>query len=245
MNKRVFGLGVMGAMLLLPATALAQSSNFYAGAGYGVVTVPKVDGIKFSDANNGFIQLGYRLTENFSIEGQYSRSAKEAKASLVAEGIDVSEIWWQELVDLDPAWGNGSAQATFPYAFIDLAVNANVDIETTAIYGAYRSSGDLYVKVKAGYLRESSTMTLTPLSFDFYAAVYEPNMPVEFSSQKGDGYFETYVGEASAKLSESESGFSGGLGVGYKFSEHFFSELEYTMMNDDLDYYSLSINYMF
>lgn len=248
MKKCFVVLGVVGAMVSAGVNAQEHASKFYVGAGYGVVSVPEVEGVKFSDANNGFIQLGYKFSENFSVEGQYSKSTKDASANTVIEDMDVSEIFWADLEAFDPAWGNGTAQQIFPYAVIDLATKVEANIETSAIYGVYRSSGDLYFKVKAGYLREESTVTLSPSSFDFYAPVGEnvtPNEPLTFTAKKGEEFYDLYVQENSVKATESESGFSGGLGVGYKFNSRIFSELEYVMLNDDLDMYSLSINYAF
>jgi hypothetical protein len=248
MNKVLMPLGVVCALMSDAVLAQEESSNFYIGAGYGLVAIPDGDEISFSDANNGFIQLGYKLTENFSIEGQYSKSTKDADAKLVVENIDVSEAWWAELEQYDPGWSGGVAQSIFPYATIDVTTNIKASIETAAIYGVYRSSGDLYFKLKAGYLREDSTLTISPSAFEFYSPVAEnvtPNEPVMFSSKKGDDNFDAYVGDFSGDVSESESDFSAGVGVGYKFNDRFFSELEYTALNDDLDMYSLSINFAF
>lgn len=248
MKKVLISLGVVGALMSGAVLAQERSSNLYVGAGYGVVAIPDEDEIKFSDANNGFIQLGYKLTENFAIEGQYSKSTKDADAKLIVEDIDVSEAWWAELEQFDPSWSGGIAQSIFPYATIDVTTSIKASIETAAIYGVYRSSGDLYFKVKVGYLREDSTLTISPSAFEFYSPVAEnvtPNEPVVFSSKKGDDNFDTYVGDFSGDVSASESGLSAGLGVGYQFSARFFSELEYTALNDDLDMYSLSINFAF
>ncbi len=248
MKKCVAYIGVVVAMVSAGVNAQEQASKFYIGAGYGVVSVPKVEGVKFSDANNGFIQLGYEFSENFSVEGQYSKSVKDSSANTVIEDIDVSEIWWAEMEAYNPSWEDGVAQSMYPYAVIDLHAKVDANIETTAIYGVYRTSGDLYFKVKAGYLREESTLTIYSTSFDFFAPIGEnwtPNDPVVFSINKSDEYYDVFVQEDSVKASESESGFSGGLGVGYKFNSRIFSELEYVMLNDDLDLYSLSINYAF
>ncbi len=135
-------------------------------------------------------------------------------------------------------------QEMYPYTEADIEFGANANIETTAIYGVYRSSGELYIKVKAGYLREKSTLTLHVNSYDLTIhSVFEE--PFKFSAKRGDEYFANLGFGESEKVSASESDFSGGLGMGYKFTKNLFSELEYTMLNDDLDFYSLSINYQF
>lgn len=250
MKKGAF-LGVMAAMLAGNAMAQGGETNVYAGIGYGVVTAPDIDDltgdhrISFDDANNGFIQLGYKFTENFAIEGQYSKSTKDASAEAFVESIDITEVWWDEVLRANPGLTQQDVRSTFPYATMDMNFALDVNIETTALYGVFRSSGDLYFKAKAGYLREKSTVTVYPQSFDLFVDVVYPNDPIEFSSTRGDEEFDNFAGDSDRKLSESASGFSAGLGVGYKVSRRFFSELEYTMLNDDLDFYSLSINYAF
>lgn len=244
MKKNILFLGVIGAMISCGAVAQQDSSRFYAGAGYGVVSIAEEEGISFSDANNGFIQLGYKITENFAIEGQYSKSTKDASADFPTTDLDVSEIWWETMVELNPGMTMSEAQSYFPYAQAEIDMNIDASIETTAIYGVYRSSGNVYVKAKAGYLKEEATFTSKINSLDFY--VVDSNyQETEFSLAKGDEGFEDFSREAQISVSESESGFSAGLGAGYKFNDRFFSELEYTMVSEDLDMYSLSINYAF
>jgi opacity protein-like surface antigen len=219
MKKALFVASLISTAISVNAIAQQDSSRFYAGVGFGKVTVPDAEGINFSDANNGFIQLGYKINENFAIEGQYSKSTKDASASYFVEGMDVSEEWWDSIVSLNPGVTLTDAQSWYPYVEADIGLGFDATIETTAIYGVYRSVGDLYLKAKAGYLREKSTLTIRANSYS--------------------------LTDVSEKATESESGFSGGLGVGYKFTKNLFSELEYTMLNDDLDFYSLSINYQF
>jgi opacity protein-like surface antigen len=244
MKKALFVASLISTAISVNAIAQQDSSRFYAGVGFGKVTVPDAEGINFSDANNGFIQLGYKINENFAIEGQYSKSTKDASASYFVEGMDVSEEWWDSIVSLNPGVTLTDAQSWYPYVEADIGLGFDATIETTAIYGVYRSVGDLYLKAKAGYLREKSTLTIRANSYSLTA--YVPNGdPFRFSSKRGDKDFDALDFDVSEKATESESGFSGGLGVGYKFTKNLFSELEYTMLNDDLDFYSLSINYQF
>lgn len=244
MKKMLLVSSLMAAVVSLHAAAQQNPSPFYVGIGFGKVSVPTVEEIKFSDPNNGFIQFGYKINENFAIEGQYSKSIKDASASFEAEGIDVSDVWWSSIVSLNPGVTLADAQNMYPYVEVDVSLGADVNVETTAIYGVYRSSGDLYVKAKAGYLREKSTLTMRANSYDLTAYVSDGD-PFRFSAKRGDNNFDALDLGLSEKISESESGFSGGVGVGYKFTASLFSELEYTMLNDDLDFYSLSINYAF
>ena len=84
----------------------------------------------------------------------------------------------------------------FPYAF-------PVNIDTQAIYAAFRTAGPVYLIAKAGVLRE-----------------------------------EVDIGG----FSESDSGLSGGIGVGFSLGVAQL-ELEYTMVEEDVAYASLGVRF--
>lgn len=245
MKKVLVSLGVVGALMSGAVLAQEGKSNLYVGAGYGVVAIPDEDGIKFSDANNGFIQLGYKLTENFAIEGQYSKSMKDASTNVSLEELDISQLWWDTMLEMNPGMTRSQAQSLYSYAQMDINMNIEASIETSAIYGVYRSTGNLYFKAKAGYLKEETTITGKATAIDLFAMGGIGVDNIDVSLAEGDDGFEEFGGGVAESATESESGFSAGLGVGYKFSDRFFSELEYTALNDDLDMYSLSINFAF
>lgn len=244
MKKGILFLGMVGAMVSGGAIAQQDSSRFYAGAGFGIVAVSDVEGISFSDANNGSIQFGYKISENFAIEAQYSKSTKDASASYTEENLDITELWWTSVKAMNPGMSMSEIQQVFPYSVADVAMSFEASIETTAIYGVYRSGGDLYFKAKAGYLSEKVKLTGMADSIDMYVEVANSD-PIEFSADRGDDEFNELGFDAKQSVSEKDSGFSAGLGVGYKFTSHFFSELEYTMVDEDLDFYSVSVNYAF
>lgn len=80
-------------------------------------------------------------------------------------------------------------------------------ISTAALYGTYRSHGDLYFKGRLGYLNEK----------------------VDF-----DGFG-----------SASDSGASAGLGFGFKVSENATMEAEYTLVEEDVNFWSGSVVFRF
>jgi outer membrane immunogenic protein len=245
MKKGLLYLGVVGLLGAQAVVAQERPSNFYIGAGYGAVAVDEQDGFTFSDAKNGIIQLGYKISENFAIEGQYSKSSKDASTELTIDDIDVTEAWWDGIAAMNPGSSLSSIQSVFPYTAVDLRANVDANIETTAIYGVYRSGGDLYFKAKLGYLNEKTTLTGSANALDFHVYISGVAEPDEFTLQQGDDGFEDFTDESTITESESDSGVSAGLGLGYKFTDRFFSELEYTMLSDDLNMYSLSINFAF
>lgn len=86
-------------------------------------------------------------------------------------------------------------------------VGGNWKIETLAGYGAYRTAGPVYLKAKAGYLREDISVS----------------------------------GISGNTVSGKDSGFSFGAGVGYHFNSKTGIELEYTVIEEDVNF--LSIGY--
>ena len=242
MKKAILFLGVVGS--IIGCSAQAKDHGVYVGAGYGIVDVPKVDGVSFSDADNGALQLGYRISGNFSIEAQYSKSVKNSSAKSTLEDVDISEVWWESVQALNPGTTLAQAQSWFPYAVADMAMDFEASIETTAIYAVYRSAGNLYFKLKGGYLSEKSTLTASVDSFDLFVAVSNAD-PIEINAGRGDESFSQLGGDQKERISERESDFSAGIGAGYKFTDNLFSEVEFTRLNDDLDFISINLNFAF
>lgn len=230
--------------LSIPAQAQEEQSPFYVGAGFGSVKIKDDDDLNFSNADNASLQFGYKINQNFAIEAQYSTSTKDANATQTIQDVDFSNIWWTETIKLNPGMTLSDAQSIFPYAIADLTVNVDAKIETTALYGVYRSSGDFYIKVKAGYLHEKAKLVGSAQEADVYVAV-QNDQPIQVHDTKGTQTFSNFGFDKKITASETDSGFSGGLGAGYKFAEHLFAELEYTRIDSDLNYLSASINYAF
>lgn len=242
MKRGFLFLGIASAFASTGVVAEEDNSKFYAGAGFGIVKIPTEEGIKFSDANNGSIQFGYKVTENIAIEAQYSKSTKDASAHYAEEGTDVSDIWWDSVKSMNPDISYSQIQSWYPFALADVAMNFEANIETTGIYVAYRSTGDLYFKLKAGYVSQKAELSVVVDSMDLYVAVANDN-PIEVTIDGKDVSEFGFAGKQS--VSERESDFSAGIGAGYKFTKNIFSELEFTRLGDDLDFYSVSINYAF
>lgn len=239
---------VVGLGILLSGNAVADDESdrgIYVGLGYGIVTVPKADGINFSDADNGNLQLGYAFSENFSIEAQYSTSVSDATAEGTIQDIDVSEIVWGDLMEFNPGMTLSEAMQIWPAAYADIDVDIKASIDTAALYGVYRSSGNLYIKAKAGVVSVDTSLTATPNSIELTVVQQDFSESV-FVIQEEDEFFDQFSGGgAEVEVSEKETDFTAGVGIGYKIGSKFFAELEYTMLNDDFDCYSLGVNYRF
>lgn len=88
----------------------------------------------------------------------------------------------------------------------DISGGGEWDADTLAIYAAYRTAGDLYVKGKAGYLNQDI---------------------------KGTG------AGAARITSGDDSGFSYGIGAGWRMDRKSSFEIEYTATSDELTFISL------
>lgn len=78
------------------------------------------------------------------------------------------------------------------------------DIETLALYGAYRTAGPWFLKLKAGYLDE-----------------------------------DIGVSAGGSSIAGSDSGFSFGAGGGVRLGNKASFELEYTVIEEDVDFFSI------
>ena len=113
-------------------------------------------------------------------------------------------------------YGNGPAiegEYTTSASDGDISINGQSgswDVDTLAIYGAYRFGGDFYGKVKLGYLHEDG-------------------------SASGPG----------GTFSGTDSGASIGIGAGWTLSPQSAIEMEYTVIESDVNFLSLGFNYTF
>jgi hypothetical protein len=243
MIRNVLG-AVIGCMLVLASVAHAQEQRgFYIGTGYGVMKLPEVDGMDFSDAHNAYLQVGYQITNNFAIEAQYSNSTKEGSADFLIEDIDTSWEVWQSLMELNAGMTLSEAMSIFPESYADIGIRMDADVETLALYGVYRSSGKFYLKAKAGGVSAKASIKAAVSSFDFRWLEGNGNV-IEGSVEPGMEGFDMMAEDFVVTESERDTEFSAGLGVGYRIDGNFMSELEYTVI-DDVDYISLGINYAF
>lgn len=78
------------------------------------------------------------------------------------------------------------------------------DIDTLAVYGAYRTAGPWFLKLKAGYLDEDIN-----------------------------------VSAGGSSISGSDSGLSFGAGGGVRLGNKAAFELEYTVIEDDVNFFSI------
>jgi hypothetical protein len=88
--------------------------------------------------------------------------------------------------------------------------SGNWDIDTQAIYGVLRIGGDLYGKLRLGYLWEDASADIAGVSAD-----------------------------------GSDNGTSVGLGGGWRANQQLAIEVEYTLVEEDIDFYSIGMNLAF
>lgn len=92
--------------------------------------------------------------------------------------------------------------------------SGDTDFDTLALYGVWRSGGDLFFKSKLGFLKEE----------------------VKITAKSGAN---TVSAEAD------DSGLSFGLGVGYRITDQIIVEAEYTLIEADIDAFTLGLAYKF
>ena len=108
-------------------------------------------------------------------------------------------------------FGGGSAiELERNSADIDVA-SFQIDMDNTALYYAFRSEGDAYLKVKAGILKE------------------------ELSASSCGG----------CDVEDDDTGFSAGIGGGLNLGSMAQIEVEYTIIEADIDYLSAGLNIRF
>lgn len=249
MRKLLIIMSVCGSIFATSAElALADTeiSSIYLGLGYGKVSVGDGE-IQYEDTDaalSGSLTLGYHLNSSFAVEAQYLSTVKDAKGTYWLEDMDFALPFWSELASNTPGVTLSDAQNMYP------AVNADINVEITgifdafALYGAYRSQGDLYIKAKLGIVNARTEVTAAPTSIalrlqDYTGALTPVNL------QKGDEGFAGITQNATIIKKETTTDLSGGLGVGYKLSERLALELEYTRLTDNIDIGSLSFQYRF
>lgn len=243
MIRNILRIATVFTLVLAGVVNAQEQRGFYIGTGYGVMKAPDLDGESFSDARNAYIQVGYQFSESFAIEAQYSDSTKASTADFTVDGIDTRWELWESMLQLNEGMTLDEAMAIFPEAYADVGFLADIEIETLALYGVYRSSGKFYIKAKAGGVSAKANGTFAPVSYDYQW--FDGNGSViEGSLDSGTDGFDDLTQDFTVKESSKDTEFSAGLGVGYRIGSSFFSELEYTVI-DDVDYISLGINYSF
>lgn len=208
-------------------------SGFYFGIGYGSVTVPDVGEFEFSDADNGILQLGYGITKNFVVEVQYSSSVNDASAGSYINGDMTADI----KAELREQGYSNAVVNDLRSVTVDARNTINFSVDTLALFGAYQTSGDLYAKLKVGIVTTEitpSASTSGTMTISTFSAGTQTENINNSDFQRGFN---------SVAESEQETELAAGIGVGYNFTQRLNLELEYTSLNDDVDLYSLGINF--
>lgn len=115
----------------------------------------------------------------------------------------------------DPATGSIAIEGEVTTSFSDgdvsfLGMRGEWDLDTIALYGVFRSPGQIYFKGKIGILYEDASVTIS-----------------------GTG------------ASGDDTGLSAGIGAGWMVWDRGSLELEYTIIEEDVDFLSLSYNFYF
>ena len=191
------------ALVLASGVCAAQTEQskkgFFLGGGINTIDTDS----DIPEPDNYFVQAGYGFSESWSVELQYSDSYKAGNFASELEML-VEDLVGDIDVDIDVS-------------------KADLTVQTTSVFLAYRSTGAFYWKAKAGYMDLKSEL-------DALATITAgvQNTTESFSE------------------SNSESGWAAGAGFGYSFGSSAI-ELEYLTTDDNvgIDSIALSYNYWF
>lgn len=100
--------------------------------------------------------------------------------------------------------------------FVKDGDEAKVDHDTMALYGAYRSEGSFFYKLKLGILKRDLKL--------------DDNSVFRF---------------VDGSTSDSDTGLSAGIGGGVRLANNLTIEAEYTLIAEDTNLFSLGVNYNF
>ncbi len=224
-----------------------ERSGFYVGVGGGSLSVraDNEDQADLPTTSNVHLQGGYSFSDNFSIEAQYVSSVKKADYVSVNQSFDLTSLVKQSLSSLYTS----SQLADITSVKVNGSAVSQVSFQTASIFAAYRTSGNLYAKVKAGVSStqmklESVGKTSWDTGFSTTASAVIKSSVQGFQKDFDQGFQQSFNASAP-NTTERDTNFGVGIGGGYKFSEKISAELEYTKFTEDVAYSSLSVNYSF
>lgn len=267
MSKVVLPTLVLLAIACAQAEADTQSSNrFYAGIGASILNLktdfsaPEEgdldDSFDFNYAykkrlnlKNGIFQLGYKFSENFSVEGQYSSSMQSKTAMELSTDFDAT-------TNIQNNLANNTTLSNAQIAdvkSVKVNIKSTVDLKavTTAVYAVYRTSGDFYAKFKGGPASINVTKTTaakatwnkdlattaSPIIKDYLNAA-----ETDFNKYLQESFNSSFDG---GEESERKTKLAVGIGAGYKINQNITIEVEQKKIGSDVSTISFTANYYF
>jgi len=250
MSKMVLPTVLAMSLISLAVQANTENTNgFYVGGGASAVKLRADDDTSSSvNFKNGIVQAGYAFSEHFSIEGQYSSPLQSEAAATLDEQVDLTPYVKQDLAALGTL--TNAQIADVRSVKVNVHATADLSIDTAAIFAVYRTSGDIYVKVKGGPVSintkgkptakltwDKDVATTASATITSYLQAVEPS----FNQSFYDNFDESSGGEQSLRKTK----FAVGVGGGYKINQHVSVELEFVKMGEDVQNTSLTANYYF
>jgi opacity protein-like surface antigen len=250
MSKLVLPTLLALAMASMTAQADTENSNgFYVGGGLSALKL-KSDDDEIKDLNfkNGIIQIGYQFSENLFIEGQYTSSLQSKSAIELNQEFDFTPFAIDDLQNLGTL--SNTQIADLNSVKVNINASAKVSVDTAAIYAVYKTSGDLYAKIKGGPVSirtqakpQAKTTWNANLAANASPIIKEYLKAAE--SDFNESFYKSFNESAGGKQSERDSKFAIGVGAGYKIRRNISIELEYVQMGEDVATTSLTANYYF
>jgi hypothetical protein len=235
-----------GKILLLSVACVVgvcRAEGFYVGIGYGGLESQSEYYVVDNQQDNMSLQVGYAVSPTIAFEALYSKSLSGSVPGFYSSG-NYPDVFWGRLISESPGMTMEEAQTEFPDPQGWTKFSKDLTYVTTAFFGVFKTSGNPYIKTRAGF----STVELTT---KYRSDSFEGQMVADDGSvfsgvlDRGDEDFDVYADNRSHTYSERDTDISVGFGAGYKMSPKLFAELEFTRFNKNSDYYSVSINYDF
>lgn len=235
---------------LINLNAVAEDENysgesFFMGVGAGYSTFGGTLDAYSADVSP-YLQLGLTLTPSISVELYYSRSTTPGEI----DRYD-NQVLTESIKDLYLAYSyNPQDVESINSVTAHLHNNHQLTIESSALYFSYRTTGDFYAKLKAGYVYnafEKQHVAEGKLAFDLSDSASD-----SFKTDVNDT--QEAFSRSYKETSEARPGLSGhfhdsdyliGVGLGYALSPQIMTEVEATRLFKDFYRYSVGVNYYF
>lgn len=231
-----------GLMLFMFTGGECNAEEAYVGIGYGGMKTHQE--YSFTDTQDNIsLHAGSAISPQLAIELTFSRSLSSDAPDIYLQGTH-DDVFWSRLVERNPGMTLIGAREQYPDPQSMTTLTQEVIRTTASIFGVYKTSGNPYLKTKAGLSSVVSQSTYQAESFK--GQMVAPNGSVISGELLDDDKdFEYYAASKEDSDKKKTTDLSVGFGAGYKLSDELFAEIELTRFNSDTEYYSVSLNYFY
>lgn len=229
-------------LLISIGSGVCAAQEAYVGIGYGGLKTQKE--YSYTDTQDNIsLQAGRTITPNFAIEAIFSRSLSSDTPDYYVPGRH-GEVFWERLIERNPGMTLDEAQAQYPDPLGWTILSGDLTRTVVGVFGVYKSTGNPYIKSKAGFSMVKMTSKYRSDSFEGQMVAQDGSV-FYGELDKDDPDFDDYGTRQSWTESNKTTDFSVGFGAGYQLSPELFAEIEFTRFNTNSEYYSVTLNYYY